>query len=80
MAAVLVDQAAQPADRPGVEWIEDVARAGGVRLSRVEAGSPADMAGLREGDCIEVFAGRTSTAMTTSSRPSAAPTIPRRSG
>ena len=31
---------------------------GGVRVSSVEPGSPADQAGLREGDCIESLAGR----------------------
>jgi S1-C subfamily serine protease len=54
----IVGQAAPPADRLGVEWIEEAARTGGVLVSRVEINSSADRAGLREGDCIEVFAGR----------------------
>jgi hypothetical protein len=58
MADALVDQAAQPSDRLGVEWTENAARTGGVRVSSVGPGSPAERAGLREGDCIESLAGR----------------------
>ncbi len=54
----LLDQAEKPADRLGVGWIEDAATTGGVRVSVVTAGSPADRAGVREGDLIVGFAGR----------------------
>ncbi len=51
-------EAARPADRLGVGWTDDAATAGGVRVSSVDAGSPAARAGLREGDLIVRFAGR----------------------
>ena len=54
----LLAQTAKPADRLGVGWIDDAAKTGGVRVSQVTAGSPADRAGLRVGDCIVRFAGR----------------------
>jgi S1-C subfamily serine protease len=46
------DRTARPPDRLGVGWIEGVASAGGVRVSMVAAGSPADRAGVRVGDLI----------------------------
>ncbi|MBN1393838.1 MAG: M28 family peptidase [Pirellulales bacterium] len=46
-------------DRLGVGWIEGAASAGGVRVSSVAANSPARKAGLRAGDLIVRFAGRT---------------------
>jgi len=52
-----LSQATKPVDRLGVGWIEDAAVTGGVRVSMVTAGSPADRAGLRVGDCIVRFAG-----------------------
>jgi C-terminal processing protease CtpA/Prc len=54
----LLDQGEPPADRLGVGWNEDAAVAGGVFVARVTAGSPAERAGVREGDCIVRFAGR----------------------
>ena len=54
----LLDQAAKPAERLGVGWIEDAAAAGGVLVSSVAPGSPADRAGVRVGDCIVQVAGR----------------------
>ncbi len=54
----LLEQNDKPADRLGVGWDEDAAVAGGVRVSVVTPGSPADRAGIREGDCILRFAGR----------------------
>ncbi len=48
----------KPADRLGVGWIEDAALAGGVVLSSVAAGSPAERAGLRQGDRIVRLDGR----------------------
>jgi membrane-associated protease RseP (regulator of RpoE activity) len=51
-------QVVKPADRLGVFWIDDAAQAGGVRVSSVTAGSPAEQAGVRMGDCIDQFAGR----------------------
>jgi S1-C subfamily serine protease len=53
-----LDQADKPADRLGVGWTEDAAQAGGVRVSTIEAGSPADRAGLHPDDCIVRFDGR----------------------
>ena len=38
--------------------MDDAAVAGGVRISQVTPGSPAQRAGLRVGDCIRQFAGR----------------------
>ncbi|MEN6458038.1 MAG: M28 family peptidase [Thermoguttaceae bacterium] len=55
--AALAD-VAKPVDRLGVGWSEDVATAGGVRVSSVDPRSPASRAGLREGDLIERFASR----------------------
>ena len=49
---------AKPADRLGVRWIEDAAVAGGVRVSGVATGSPAERAGLRTDDLIVKFADR----------------------
>jgi S1-C subfamily serine protease len=54
----LLDQGEPPADRLGVGWNEDAAVAGGVFVARVTAGSPAERAGVREGDCIVRFADR----------------------
>jgi C-terminal processing protease CtpA/Prc len=54
----LLDQIAKPAERLGVGWIEDAAVSGGVVVSSVAPGSPADRAGLRVGDCIVRVAGR----------------------
>ncbi len=51
-------QTAKPADRLGVGWTEDAAMVGGVRVSIVATGSPADRAGVRVGDRIVRFAGR----------------------
>ena len=48
----------KPVDRLGVEWIEDAALVGGVRVSTLATDSPADRAGVRVGDCIVRFAGR----------------------
>lgn len=56
--AAIVGQAAKPADRLGVVWIEDAAAAGGVQVWEVAAGSPAERAGLRASDRIVRFAGR----------------------
>ncbi len=53
----LLEQSEKPADRLGVCWNEDAAVVGGVRVSGVTAGSPADRAGVRGGDCIVRFAG-----------------------
>ena len=49
---------AKPADRLGVGWIEDAAVTGGIRVSMVAAGLPADRAGLRVDDRIVRFADR----------------------
>jgi membrane-associated protease RseP (regulator of RpoE activity) len=46
------------ADRLGIGWSEDAAVTGGVRVSAVAPDSPAQQAGLRVGDCIVQFAGR----------------------
>ena len=54
----MLGQTAKPADRLGVVWIEDAAVTGGVRVSGVTAGSPAERAGLRADDRIVRFAGR----------------------
>jgi hypothetical protein len=54
----LLEQSEKPVDRLGVGWEEDAAVAGGVSVTAVTAGSPADRAGVREGDCIVRFAGR----------------------
>jgi hypothetical protein len=54
----LLEQSEKPADRLGVGWSEDAAVVGGVKVSVVTAGSPADRAGVRQGDCIVRFAGR----------------------
>jgi hypothetical protein len=54
----LVEQGEKPTDRLGVGWDEDAALTGGVKVSAVVVGSPADRAGVREGDCIVSFAGR----------------------
>jgi hypothetical protein len=51
-------QTAKPADRLGVGWFEDAATAGGVRVSMIAAGSPADRAGLQVDDRIVRFAGQ----------------------
>ena len=51
-------QAAKPADRLGVVWIEDAAVAGGIRVSSVASDSPADRAGLRVDDRIVRVADR----------------------
>jgi predicted metalloprotease with PDZ domain len=51
-------QNAKPADRLGVRWIEDAALSGGIRISDIIIGSPADRAGLRVDDRIVQFAGR----------------------
>jgi hypothetical protein len=48
----------KPADRLGISWSEDAALAGGVVLSSVAAGSPAERAGLRPGDRIVQFGAR----------------------
>jgi len=48
----------KPADRLGVGWIDDPATTGGVRVSQISRGSPAERAGLRVDDCILEFAGR----------------------
>jgi membrane-associated protease RseP (regulator of RpoE activity) len=54
----ILGQTVKPTDRLGVTWIEAAAAAGGVRVSAVKEGSPAQRAGLREGDRIVRFAGR----------------------
>ena len=54
----ILERVAKPADRLGVRWIEDAALAGGVRISGVVAGSPADRAGLRLDDLLVRFADR----------------------
>jgi C-terminal processing protease CtpA/Prc len=51
-------QTAKPADRLGVVWFEDAAVVGGVRVSSIAAGSPAERAGLSVDDRIVRFAGR----------------------
>jgi hypothetical protein len=51
-------QSAKPAERFGAGWDEDAAVSGGVLVSNVKEGSPAELAGLRPGDCITRFAGR----------------------
>jgi membrane-associated protease RseP (regulator of RpoE activity) len=48
----------KPADRLGVGWIDDPSTTGGVRVSQITRGSPAEQAGLRVDDCILQFAGR----------------------
>jgi len=52
-----LDQIAKPPERLGVAWVEDAAVSGGVVVSDINAGSPAERAGLREGDRIVRFAG-----------------------
>jgi S1-C subfamily serine protease len=54
----ILAQVGKPVDRLGVGWVDDPATAGGVRVSLVAAGSPAERAGLRLGDRITRFAGR----------------------
>jgi hypothetical protein len=54
----LIEQGERPADRLGVGWDAEAALTGGVKVSAVAAGSPANRAGVREGDCIVRFAGR----------------------
>jgi hypothetical protein len=54
----LLAEAAKPADRLGVVWVEDAALAGGVRVSAIAAGSPAERAGVRVDDRVVRFAGR----------------------
>jgi len=54
----VASQTARPADRLGVVWTEDAAATGGVRVSDVAAGSPAERAGLRASDLVVRFAGR----------------------
>jgi hypothetical protein len=49
---------AKPVDRLGIGWVEDAAVAGGVRVSAIAAGSPADRTGLRRDDCIVRFGDR----------------------
>ena len=56
--SAVAGQTAKPADRLGVGWTEDAAVTGGVRVSAVAAGSPAERAGLRADDRIVRFAGR----------------------
>ena len=55
---LVLGQLTKPADRLGVGWSEEPALAGGIRVSQIKAGSPADRAGIRVGDCIVRFAGR----------------------
>ena len=56
----ILDQSAEakPADRLGIEWVEDAAASGGIVVSGVKADSPAERAGLQAGDCIVRFAGQ----------------------
>jgi hypothetical protein len=56
--AAQVAESVKPADRLGVNWVEDAALAGGVRVAAVAFGSPAERAGLRVDDRIVRFAGR----------------------
>ena len=56
--SAVAGQTAKPADRLGVVWTEDAAATGGVRVSGVVAGSPAERAGLRASDLVVRFAGR----------------------
>jgi hypothetical protein len=55
----ILQEAAPPAERLGVGWTEDAAVAGGVVVASVAPGSPAEHSGLRPGDRIVRFAGRT---------------------
>ena len=73
----ILDQAAKPADRLGIEWLDDAALAGGIKVSAVEPDSPADRAGLRAGRSHRTIspAGK-STATTISLPPSAAADSP----
>lgn len=54
----ILAQEGKPADRLGVGWVDDASAVGGVRISLIAPGSPAERAGLRVGDCITRFAGR----------------------
>ncbi len=48
----------KPVDRLGVQWLEDASKTGGVRVSTLTSGSPAERAGVHVGDSIIRFAGR----------------------
>lgn len=52
-----VSDSGKPADRLGVGWQENAAAAGGIRVSKVVAGSSADRIGVKVGDRILRFAG-----------------------
>ncbi|MCE5268893.1 MAG: M28 family peptidase [Planctomycetaceae bacterium] len=54
----VLGESAKPADRLGVSWTDDAAAVGGIYVSAVEAGSPADRAGVRDGDLIVRVADR----------------------
>lgn len=54
----ILGQTTKPAERLGVAWVEDAAVSGGVVVSYVKSGSPAEAAGLRAGDRIVRLADR----------------------